>query len=236
MIDLRKLLIAVPALNEREALPNVLTMLKQSFPTATILVIDDGSSDSTPRIAIEQGVRVVIHPFNLGVGAAMRTAFKYAIQYDYSYVIQFDADGQHSEKYVLDLLAQLKNSDIVIGSRFLSGSGYQIEPSRRFAIRILSKLIKLGTGQVITDPTSGNRGTGKQAIEIFAMKYPTEYLGDTVGSLIIAAKHGLKLKEIPVEMHLRQGGNPSQSFISSAKLFIRIILISLAMLTNTRTI
>ena len=232
ILGMKKLLIAVPALNEEQSLPRVIQQLKLSFPDAGILVINDGSSDSTAQIAIHEEVLLVSHPFNLGVGAAMKTAFKYAKNHGFEYVIQFDGDGQHSHEFVLNLLEELHSVDVVIGGRFEESDSYEMEFSRRLAIRVLSLILRVGTHRKIGDPTSGNRGAGVRAIEIFSEKYPTEYLADTVGSLIIAAKAGLVIKEVPVKMKLRQGGQASQTYISSVKHFIRIVLISLSMLLS----
>jgi glycosyltransferase involved in cell wall biosynthesis len=228
-LDKRQLLIAIPVLNEAESLPHVLKQLKQSFPQAGILVVNDGSIDETAKIAINYEVNLVSHPFNLGVGAAMRTAFRFARFNNFSYVIQFDGDGQHSPEFVENLLQELHHFDVVVGSRFSGTDNYPIQKTRKFAIKFLSLLLRITNNTIVSDPTSGNRAANRRAIELFSDDYPTEYLGDTIGSLIIAAQNDLTINEIPVRMNERQGGHASQTYSSSILHFIRIVLVCLSM-------
>jgi hypothetical protein len=159
----------------------------------------------------------------------MRTAFRFAKHNGYTFVIQFDGDGQHSVDFIKQIYEELQLTDVVIGSRFLGTTTYELEKIRILAIRFLSLMLRAGVRIKISDPTSGNRGASLRAIQLFADTYPIEYLGDTLGSLIIASKEGLTIKEIPVVMNDRQGGEASQTMLASMKHFVRIVLVSLLM-------
>jgi len=117
-----KTLIAIPAFNEEASIGAVLKDLRDHHPLEHVVVIDDGSRDATSQIALAAGVRVIRHPINLGVGAAMGTAFRYAARHNYQALVQVDADGQHRPEFLSLLLDQVGSADIVIGSRFANGA------------------------------------------------------------------------------------------------------------------
>jgi glycosyltransferase involved in cell wall biosynthesis len=220
-----KLLVAVPALNEGEAIGRVLESLAAVQPLRDVVVIDDGSRDATARIAASAGARVVSHAINLGVGAAMGTAFKYAAQHGYEAVVQFDGDGQHRPEYIAELVAALSDSDIVVGSRFADGGTFKSSASRRGVQRLIAVVVSAFARTRLTDATSGLRIAGPRAIPVFAEHYPVEWLGDTVESIILASRQGLTVREIPVVMNERAGGTPSQSVLRAMLYTLRILFI-----------
>jgi len=192
------------------------------------LVVDDGSTDHTASLAVASGAQVVSLPFNVGVGGAMRTAFLYAQRHGYRAVVQVDADGQHDPADLQRVLDGLDEADVVVGTRFHPQSMYFVGGPRRFAMILLSKaLSRMNRGQ-ISDPTSGFRSAGPRAIALFAVEYPADYLGDTVGSLAIAIRHGLTIRETPVTMYFRQTGRPSKNALWSALYLGRASLAILA--------
>ncbi len=209
-------LIAIPALNEAATIGLVIDEVRTVLPHADILVIDDGSTDQTARIARAKGARVLRLPFNVGVGGAMRAAFRFADARGVECLVQVDADGQHIAEHIPDLLAALTDASVVVGARFGPTRGYQVHPVRRVAMRALASTMSRVCGVPITDATSGFRAADRQAIALFAHHYPAEYLGDTVESLIIAARAGLRVSEVPVRMRPRQGGRASQTSLRSA--------------------
>lgn len=221
-----KTLVVVPAFNEASTVGSVVAELK-GLPFETIvLVVDDGSTDGTTAAARAAGAQVARHPINLGVGAAMRTGFRYAETIGAEAVVQVDADGQHDATQIEQLVGALGGLDIVVGSRFLLVGDYQISFARRSAIRFLSRVVSVPCGSRITDATSGFRATGKRGIPLFARYYPTEYLADTVESLALAGRVGLRIGEIPVTMRPRQGGAPSQSLLLLLSHLIRSAFIA----------
>ncbi|MGN6744055.1 MAG: glycosyltransferase family 2 protein [Amnibacterium sp.] len=205
------LLVVVPAYNEAGSIADVLKGVQAAVPAAHLLVVDDGSTDRTRAIALAEGATVLSLPFNLGVGGAMRTGFRYAVRNGYTRVVQVDADGQHDPAQIPALLEALARADVVIGARFAGTGEYVVRGPRRWAMRMLARYLSRVTRTGLTDVTSGFRASGETAVELFAQHYPVEYLGDTVESLVIAAFAGLRVAQVAVSMRPRPVGNPSQT-------------------------
>jgi glycosyltransferase involved in cell wall biosynthesis len=221
-----KILVAIPAYNEQESIADVIAEVKIFLPEATILVVNDGSHDKTALRAERSGARVISLPFNVGVGGALRAAFKYAARNEFSHVIQIDADGQHLPSEARKLIDLSQEDSVVIGSRFLdSNSQYVTSFARRLAMYILAGITSLICRTKLTDVTSGFRVASGKAIDLFAREYPSEYLGDTVESLIIAHRANIKIAELPVIMKQREFGMPSQNLIKSSWYLFRALLI-----------
>lgn len=229
-------LIAIPAWNEEGSIADVIDKVRQHRPTASILVVNDGSTDRTEREAHNAGAMVITLPFNVGVGGAMRTAFLFAAREGFSRLVQVDADGQHDPADLDRLLDGLDDADIVVGTRFHPGSTYKVGGPRRWAMILLSKALSRMNRGPISDPTSGFRSAGSRAIELFAVEYPAEYLGDTVGSLAIAMRRGLVIHEAPVTMYFRQWGRPSKNAVWSALYLGRATLAILATSLKVRSV
>ena len=224
-------LVIVPAHNEAEALPGVLEALRRSSSITDlhIVVVDDGSTDATADVARTAGVLVLSLPYNLGIGGALRTGFRYAIEHGYERAVQLDADGQHDPDLIPDLLAHLDGADLVIGSRFAPGAdGYEVGRTRRKAMHLLEFLIRVLTGQSFTDTSSGFRAFNRPVLEYFARHYPSDYM-ESVEALLAASYEGFKIVEVPVHMSPRADGTPSNVRLKLAYHFIRVLL---SLLTN----
>jgi glycosyltransferase involved in cell wall biosynthesis len=208
--------VAIPAWNEEASITEVIEKVRTHQPDVDILVVDDGSTDATALAAQEAGATVISLPFNVGVGGAMRTAFLYAKREGYRAIVQVDADGQHDPVDLDRVLGGLDDADIVVGTRFHPDSMYFVGGPRRWAMVLLSKALSFMNKGTISDPTSGFRSAGPRAIALFALEYPADYLGDTVGSLAIAIRKGLVIHETPVTMYFRQFGRPSKNALWSA--------------------
>lgn len=208
---MERLLVVVPAYNEQASIGPVLSDIRAVVPDAGVLVVDDGSSDDTRKVALAENVKVLSLPFNLGVGGAMRAGFRYAVRNGYTQVIQVDADGQHDPQQIPILIGELADADVVVGARFAGEGEYPLRGPRRWAMRLLSFYLSRLTRVRLTDVTSGFRASGPRAVELFARHYPVEYLGDTVESLVIAALAGLRVKQVAVSMRERSTGRPSQT-------------------------
>jgi len=212
----KRTLVAIPAWNEQESIAAVIEKVQEHRPDADVLVVNDGSTDATALRAEAAGAVVVSLPFNVGVGGAMRTAFLYAKREGYHALVQVDADGQHDPADLDHVLDGLADADVVVGTRFHPNSMYFVGGPRRWAMVLLSKALSRMNKGTISDPTSGFRSAGQRAIDLFAVEYPADYLGDTVGSLAIAIRNGLVIHETPVTMYFRQTGRPSKNAVWSA--------------------
>ncbi|WP_104088491.1 glycosyltransferase family 2 protein [Cryobacterium sp. N19] len=209
-------LIVLPAFNEEESVAAVIAEVFAALPDMHVLVVDDGSSDRTAQLAREAGALVARLPFNLGVGGAMRLGFKYALEHGYSNVVQVDADGQHDPAEVRALVIALDRADVVLGARFAGEGDYDARGPRRWAMTVLAVIISRLAKTKLTDTTSGFRASGPRAVRLFAETYPAEYLGDTIESLVIAARAGCAVTQIPVAMRPRAGGVPSHHPLKAA--------------------
>lgn len=219
-----RLLIVMPAFNEEGSVGKVIAEIRERVPSADVLVVDDGSADATRLRAAEAGADVLVLPFNLGVGGAMRTGFRYALRHGYGTVIQVDADGQHDPGEVALLLDALKEADLVIGARFAGRGSYDVHGPRRWAMKLLSVTLSRMAHTELTDTTSGFRASGPRAVALFARYYPAEYLGDTIESTVICARAGLRIRQVPVHMRIRAAGTPSQTPWKAALYLFRACL------------
>lgn len=213
-----KHLIVIPAFNEEEALPLTLARLEILPENYELLIVDDGSRDTTAAVArnLARRHRLTVHvvslPVNSGIGATVQMGYRFgARQGGYQYIIQFDADGQHDVAYVEALVAECEKHglDLCVGSRFLvrDGSCFRSSFTRRLGIRYFSWLISFLSGNPVTDTTSGFRCAGPRAWRRFAEYYPDDY--PEPEALAWCLRNGLQVGEIPVQMRERQGGTSS---------------------------
>ncbi len=228
-----RVLVAVPAWNEQATVAAVVKEVRRCVPAADILVVDDGSSDQTATEARGAGATVVVLPFNVGVGGAMRTAFLHAKRHGYDAVVQVDADGQHSPECVPIVIEALERANIVIGSRFAGSDHYRVRGPRAWAMRLLAAVLSRVARTPLSDVTSGFRAADRSAITLFARHYPAEYLGDTIDSLVMACRSGLTVREVPVTMQARQGGRPSHAPVK-ATLYLGRSMLALGVALSRR--
>jgi len=229
---LRSLLVIIPALNEEAALGGVIAELRAWSPDVHILVVDDGSTDSTTAVARAAGVAVAPLVFNLGVGGALQTGFRYAVRHGYTRAIQFDGDGQHDASEIPTLLAPLDDgADLVIGSRFTAasasapgGGDYLVGRVRGGAMRGLQLAVRILAGHPFTDASSGFRAFSAPLLDFFAERYPNEFLGDTAEALLLACRAGFAVVEVPVRMRPRAGGTPSNGRFKLAYHYVRVLV------------
>jgi glycosyltransferase involved in cell wall biosynthesis len=222
--QLRKLAI-VPAYNEADMVARVVRDINRQAPDFDVVVIDDGSIDETAALAEAEGAAVIRHPFNLGIGGAMQSGYKYALREGYDVAVQVDGDGQHKPEYLPDLLAALrtgKKADMVYGSRFRGNPGYRVPLGRRLGNLIFSVVLTVITRKRITDPTSGFRMTNRRGIELFARDYPHDY--PEVEAILMLHAHRLRVHEVPVRMNARGFGRSSIDYPRSAYYMAKVLL------------
>ncbi|CAG7644067.1 glycosyltransferase family 2 protein [Paenibacillus allorhizosphaerae] len=230
-----KVLIVVPAFNEQNNILKVIGDIRESIPDFDILVVNDCSLDGTSANARKaDGVKVVDLPYNLGIGGAVQTGFKYAYANQYDYMVQIDGDGQHIPREVDKLLDAMSRSgcDMVIGSRFLDIQSYRTTWTRRLGIKVFYLLFRLLIQTKVTDSTSGFRIYNKKSIALLCRHYPDDY--PEPDAIILLKKHGLTISEVGVEMREREHGSSSITPIKSPYYMAKVILSIFFSYTRTR--
>lgn len=217
-----RVLVIVPAYNEQDCIVETVRRIKETG--YDYVVVNDGSKDDTLKLCRENGINVLDLPQNLGIGGAVQAGHKYAQHYGYDIDVQVDGDGQHDPSYIPQLVKMIEDgADLAIGSRFVQETdGFQSTWLRRVGITWLSGLLKLLTGKIVTDPTSGFRASGRRAIELFCDSYPMDY--PEPESISSALKRGLQVRECSVNMLERQGGKSSIGGFSSIYYMIKVSL------------
>lgn len=200
--------VGIPAYNEEKNIGQIITKLKKI--TDKIIVCDDGSTDSTGKIATEMGAKVIRHEKNLGYGSAIRSIFLKAREEKSESLITLDSDGQHRIEDIDVVVEPLRTgkADLVIGSRFLNNNGKNVPSYRKTGIKILTKLANTSLEQKITDSQSGFRAYGKRVIQEVT---PSESgMGVSNEILIKASKKGFQIIEVPIVI-LYDGDTSSQN-------------------------
>lgn len=219
-----KKLIIIPAYNEESNIVKTVTSIKKNAKDFDYVIINDCSTDRTKKLCEENSFNVVNLPINLGIGGAVQTGYRYAYEQGYDVAVQVDGDGQHDPGFLSMMAEHLyrHHLDMVIGSRFIEKKGFQSSQLRRVGIKFFSWLIKLLTGQRITDPTSGLRMVGRNVLEIFSKDYPRDY--PEPESVVSVLRRGMKVEEIPVVMQERTGGVSSISMKKSIYYMVKVTL------------
>ena len=227
-MNTNKIILIIPAYNESL---NIVKTIKEIEKYNKIqkekidyIIINDGSKDNTKEILEKNKFNHINLIHNLGIGGAVQTGYKYALDNNYDIAIQFDGDGQHDVNYVDALVKEInKGNNLVIGSRFIEEkSKFKSTKTRRMGIKLLSSTIKLCTGKKIYDTTSGFRAADRKVIEKFSKDYPTEYPEPVSNVELI--KKGYKISEVPVEMKERENGISSIKAWKAIYYMVNVIL------------
>jgi len=229
-----KVLVIIPAYNEQENLATTIDEVRSKALSADLLIVNDGSRDETAIVAEKTGVNAVNLPFNLGIGGAVQTGFKYALHNGYNVVVQVDADGQHDAAYLRKLIDSVLEgkADIVIGSRYLYDEPPKMPFFRNLGIRYFSWLTSKIIRQKITDCSSGFRALNREAVRFFSENYPVDF--PDAEALILAHRAGLKIAELPVRFRNRVNGKSSLSSPRFLYYPIKEMLSILTLLTKRR--
>ena len=221
--SLRRLAI-MPAFNEEGSIGAVIDEIRAFDPDLKIVVVDDGSGDRTSEIARSRGVHVVTLPFNLGIGAAVQTGFRFARANNFDLAVQIDADGQHDPSELPAVLAPLLagDADFVVGSRFTGDRAFRSSFVRRLGIRLFALIVSAIARQRLTDTTSGFRAVNRRGIALFAADYPHDY--PEVETTVMVVKHRLRVKEAPVRMRERTAGRSSITALRSFYYMFKVLL------------
>lgn len=228
---MNKVLLIIPAYNEQDSILSTIDTIDEynknhSSNKLDYIVINDGSRDRTEEILTLNNKPHVKLVHNLGIGGAVQTGYKYALEHDYDIAIQFDGDGQHDVNFVEDICKPIFDgkANMTIGSRFVEGSTSEFKSTkaRQMGIKIISSFIKFFTGEKLYDVTSGFRAVNRGLIAQFAIDYPLEYPEPISTTQIL--KQGLTIHEVPVEMKERNGGVSSIRSWKNVYYMINVLL------------
>ena len=221
----RRLVAVVPAWNEAEAIGRVVDDILAVDPAIDVVVVDDASDDDTAIVASSRGATVLSLPFNVGIGGAVQTGLRHALDAGCELAVRLDGDGQHDASEIPKILAPVEagEADLVIGSRFVDGSGsYRPPLARRLGIRVFAGLVSLLGGQRVTDTTSGFVALNRKGIALFAVEYPHDY--PEVEATLVALRSGLRVTQVQVEMRERTTGSSSITFVRSLYYIVKVML------------
>jgi hypothetical protein len=219
----------VPALNESATIGRVIQEIRAADPGFEVVVVDDGSDDGTGALAEAAGARLLILPFNLGIGGAVQTGFRYALANGFDIAVQIDGDGQHDPSQLRVILEPLiaGEADMVIGSRYAGIGTYRARGMRRLGQRLFASIVSLLVRQPLTDTSSSFRALNRRSLSLFAADYPHGFL-ETVEATVLAGKYRLRIREVPVIMRERETGSTSLtvplSLFYSAKVLLAVFV------------
>ncbi len=198
-----KICALIPACNEAATIGEIVRRTKGHVQD--VFVIDNGSNDETAEVARQNGARIIPHTNKKGYGAAQYAGHMFAIQNDYEYILQLDADGQHDPKYIRLLCDTMQNGDydIVLGSRFLIDGGNNLSPVRKIGIIFFSRVVSFLGRTTITDVTSGFKIYKVSSLKLLSK--PSD-INPAVEQMMEMAKKGMKIVEVPIEMPSRLNG------------------------------
>jgi len=225
-----KVLVVIPAYKEEARIGGVIAGVRQNVPQADVLVIDDGSPDSTADVARRAGAFVAALPFNQGYGVALQTGYKYAQRRGYDIVVQIDGDGQHEPRCITDLLSVIQTSqaDVALGSRWLGAGNYKGPILRKFGKFFFGYLATLLTDLKITDPTTGFQALSKEVVDFYCTHvYPVDYPDANV--IIMLRRAGFRIAEVPVVMYRNETGQSMHAGILKPVFYGMKMMMSIAM-------
>lgn len=223
------LMILIPAFNEEGAVGSVIKEIRSYHPDLPILVLDDCSADGTRSVAQRAGADVMSVPYHLGLGGCVQAGYRLAYDLGFDYVIRLDGDGQHDPRYITLLLETLQKSgaQMVIGSRYIDGTGQHTSRARGLGILFFRWFLGLILAKKVHDPTSGYVGVNRQALEVFARSFPLEY--PEIEALVVLKRLLFRFEEVPVKMRPRMAG---KSTITAMRSFYYVAHVLLGVLVN----
>ena len=229
-------LVFVPAWNEEGNLPAVFDELRRELPDVDVLVVDDGSSDRTAEVARELGAEVYSFGENRGLQAGIAAGYTWALENGYAFCGRVDADGQHPAAELRRLLELVRSgqADVAIGSRFVSGPGYEpyrYEPEgiRQLGTGLLRRGMRLALGRPFQDATSGLYAASAKALPVLAEPY--ESGAPEVEAVLRLHEAGLRVEEVAVDMRERAGG---ESKLRGKKAVLLVLTVAATLLGTKR--
>jgi glycosyltransferase involved in cell wall biosynthesis len=219
-----KLLILIPAYNEEGAVGSVVKELRTVMADVPVLVVDDCSKDATIEAARDAGAKVLPLPHHLGLGGCVQAGYRLAYELGYDYVIRVDGDGQHDPRDIPVMLETLEKEgcEMVIGSRFVNGSGEHSGFLRSLGIVFFRAMLRPILGKAVHDPTSGFVGVNRTALALFSRSFPLEY--PEIEALVVLQRRRFRFIEVPCNMRPRRAGRTSITALKSLYYPVHVML------------
>jgi glycosyltransferase involved in cell wall biosynthesis len=219
-----RVLILIPAYNEEGAIGGVVNEVRAVMPGVPILVVDDCSTDATIHTARAAGARVLSLPHHLGLGGAVQAGYRLAFELEYDYVIRVDGDGQHDPRDIPKMLETLEREkcEMVIGSRFIDGSGTHSGFLRAAAIVFFRAVLRPILDHPVHDPTSGFVGVNRTALSVFSRSFPLEY--PEIEALVVLQRRRFRFVEVPCRMRPRRTGRSTITPFRSLYYMVHVLL------------
>jgi len=223
-VNPERTLLLIPALNEQEAIAQVVGEALTLLPDIDILVVDDCSADATIERARQAGARVLRLPCHLGLGGCVQAGYALAFDLGYNTVVRIDGDGQHDPRDIPRLLARLQEtgSEMVIGVRDKDNPGFQTGLIRKLGIVFFKFILRPILGRPVSDPTSGFVAVNRRALEVFSRTFPLEY--PEIETLVVLQRRRFRFEEVPCKMRPRQAGRSSITALKSIYYVIHVLL------------
>jgi glycosyltransferase involved in cell wall biosynthesis len=223
--DLMRVLAIVPAFNEQESLPALVSEIRAAG--YDVVVVNDASLDNTEQVARRTGAPVISLSNNLGIGGAVQAGFLYAVRLGYDIVVQVDGDGQHDAQQIPVILAPIiaGEADCVVGSRYHPAKpdvNYRTTLLRRIGMRFSTGILHAATGLRIEDTTSGFRALNRDAVRFFSRKYPSDH--PEAEALLVLYQAGFRVVEVPITMRARMAGSSLFSLFRAAVYPLRVVV------------
>lgn len=210
---MERTLIIIPTYNESENLPSLCEQIHKVLPAADVLVVDDNSPDGTGQLAdaLSQEhsfIKVLHRAGKLGLGTAYLEGFRYALDHNYDYIFEMDADFSHDPDALGQFLENITDVDIVLGSRYLHGVTVVNWPLSRLILSYSANLYtRIVTGLPLMDATGGFKCFRRRALEGIKLdRVKSEGYSFQIEMSFRCWKRGFKIKEIPIIFVDRRAG------------------------------
>jgi len=228
-----KTLAVIPAYNEEDRVADIVRGAAKHVDV--VVVVDDGSTDSTSSKAREAGAMILTLPVNIGYGGALQAGYRYAQSNGFDALVQLDADGQHAPEDIPALLEPIMEGrcDLALGSRFLNPDSWHATFFRRAGMRFFSFLIRIFAGQRVTDPTTGFQAMNRRLIERVASgAYPDDYPDADV--IVMLLREKFRIREVGVTMKPPPPGKSMHSGLKPLYYTVKMILSVLVVMIRGR--
>ncbi|MDP3025388.1 MAG: polyprenol monophosphomannose synthase [candidate division Zixibacteria bacterium] len=213
-----KTLVIIPTYNEKDNISKVIPLVLKQDPDIEVLVVDDNSPDGTGKIVEElkttnSRIKLIQREKKAGLGTAYLAGFKYALQNGYDYIFEMDSDFSHDPDYIPDFLKAIKDSDLVLGSRYIKGVNVVNWPITRLLLSYFANVYaRWVTGLPVKDSTSGFKCFKREVLEKIGLdNIHSNGYAFQIEMSFRAWRKGFKIKEIPIIFVDRRAGESKMS-------------------------